>query len=162
MAVKFDISNSNVCAAGGKALAAALNANQVMTELNLACNSLGLVKQFSGADLSGVIAISDAIPTMGALVKFTFGGDAYLDTKQMKMVTPEPATLEVGMTEADLSNKNLGAGGAVIVGAWISHKDNGALTSLDISSNNIGILVSASGWSKPELQNQVHDTPVSF
>ena len=39
------------------------------------------------------------------------------------------------MAEADLSNKNLGAGGAIIVGAWISHRDNGALTSLNVSKN---------------------------
>ena len=43
------------------------------------------------------------------------------------------------MTEADLSNKNLGAGSTIIVGAWISHKDNGALVKLDISKNNICI-----------------------
>ena len=52
------------------------------------------------------------------------------------MVPYEPATLEVGMTEADLSNKNLGAGGAIIVGAWISHKDNGAVEKLLIGANN--------------------------
>jgi hypothetical protein len=49
-------------------------------------------------------------------------------------ITPEPATLEVGMTEADLSNKGLKAGGAIIVAAWISHKDKRAMTRLDISS----------------------------
>eukprot|EP00935_MAST-01C_sp_MAST-1C-sp1_P002068 g2068.t1 len=41
------------------------------------------------------------------------------------------------MTEADLSNKNLGAAGAMIVGAWISHKDNGALTILNVSNNTM-------------------------
>ena len=66
-----------------------------------------------------------------------FGGDSYYDIKQSKRVTPKPATLEVGMTSADLSNKNLGIGGAIIVGAWISHKDFGALQTLDISSNSI-------------------------
>ena len=74
---------------------------------------------------------------MGALSKLIFGGNSYYDYSQDKRVTPEPATLEVGMTEADLSNKNLGVGGAVIVSAWISHKDNGALTSLNISANSI-------------------------
>jgi hypothetical protein len=74
---------------------------------------------------------------MGALSKLIFGGDGYYDGKQRKTVTPEPATLEVGMTEADFSNKNLGAGGAIIIGAWISHKDNGALIQLDVSSNNL-------------------------
>jgi hypothetical protein len=68
----------------------------------------------------------------GALTKLIWGGgdDFYGNSYA-------PATLEVGMTEADLSNKNLGVGGATIVAAWISHKDNGALTTLDISNNGI-------------------------
>jgi hypothetical protein len=49
----------------------------------------------------------------------------------------EPATLEVGMTEADFSNKNLGIRGAIIISAWITHKDKGALTVLDISANKL-------------------------
>jgi hypothetical protein len=49
----------------------------------------------------------------------------------------EPATLEVGMTEADFSNKNLGMGGATIISAWITHRDKGAMTKFDISSNDI-------------------------
>jgi hypothetical protein len=37
----------------------------------------------------------------------------------------EPATPEVGMSEADFSNKSLGVGGAIIISAWITHKDKG-------------------------------------
>ena len=54
------------------------------------------------------------------------------------MNTPPPAVFEAGMTEADLSNKNLRVGGAIIVSAWIPHKDNWALKSLDISKNELG------------------------
>jgi hypothetical protein len=43
----------------------------------------------------------------------------------------------LGMTTADFSDKGLGSSGAIIVGAWITHTDNGALTKLDISNNNI-------------------------
>jgi hypothetical protein len=50
------------------------------------------------------------------------------------------------MTEANLCNKNLGEGGAIIISAWITHKDNGALTHLDVSKNNIGA-VDNDGWS---------------
>ena len=66
---KIDISNNKLCAAGGKALAGALTGNQVLAELNLAANSLGLVKEhgIQHSDMSGVIAISNTIPTMGAL-----------------------------------------------------------------------------------------------
>eukprot|EP00935_MAST-01C_sp_MAST-1C-sp1_P001164 g1164.t1 len=105
----------------------------------------GIADDATEANLSGLkmdvddaVVLADELPAKGALVKLIFGGDKYYDSKKRKDVTPEPAVLEVGMTEADLSNKNLGAGGAVIVGAWISHKDNGALTSLNMSSNEIG------------------------
>jgi hypothetical protein len=67
----------------------------------------------------------------GALSKLIFGGDYDINTG----TTPEPATLEVGMTEANFSNKKLGAGGAFIISAWITHKDKGAMTSLNLASN---------------------------
>jgi hypothetical protein len=51
------------------------------------------------------------------------------------MVTAEPAVLEIGMTEADFSNKHLGASGAIIISAWISHKDNGALSTFTFSGD---------------------------
>jgi Ran GTPase-activating protein (RanGAP) involved in mRNA processing and transport len=67
--VKFDISANSICAEGGRHLAAALTNNQIMTELNIAANNLG--KESSDrrakADMSAVVAISNAIPTMGAL-----------------------------------------------------------------------------------------------
>jgi hypothetical protein len=42
------------------------------------------------------------------------------------------------MTEANYSNKNLVAGGAIIISAWLTHKDNGAMTSLNLSDNALG------------------------
>ena len=64
--VKLDISNNKIQAEGGKALAEALKNNQVMTELNISNNKLEQNTK-RDADLSGVIAIGDAIPTMGAM-----------------------------------------------------------------------------------------------
>ena len=64
--VKFDVSKNRFRAAGGKALAGALKGNSVMQELNISSNDLGYNSNYK----SGIIAISDAIPTMGALVKF--------------------------------------------------------------------------------------------
>jgi hypothetical protein len=87
----------------------------------------------AGSKPEGIIAIANAIPDMGALSKLIFGGD-YDSNKGTR---PEPATLEVGMTEANFSNKNLGAGGAFIISAWITHKDKGALFSVDVSRNYI-------------------------
>ena len=76
---------------------------------------------------------------MRSLSALIFGGDGdYYDSEQRKRVKCEPATLKVGMTEANFSNKNLGAGGAIIISSWISNKDDkGALTKIDLSRNNI-------------------------
>jgi hypothetical protein len=52
----------------------------------------------------------------------------------------------LGMTTADFSDKGLGSSGAIIVGAWITHKDNGALTSLNLAANMLcGIWTNAYG-----------------
>jgi hypothetical protein len=117
-----------------------------MTGCNIGTHSI-----LSGYDLgtkSG-FHLAGAIKDMGALMKLIFGGDGYhIDNE---FVTAEPATLEVGMTKADLSNKNLGVGGAIIISAWISHKDyNGTLSHLNLASNNIGQLVPPDGWRGPD------------
>jgi Ran GTPase-activating protein (RanGAP) involved in mRNA processing and transport len=115
-----------VRAEAATALAEALKANSTITNFNISSN-------YMRAEQAQIIA--PAIGANGALSKLIFGGDPYY--KQGERVTPEPATLEVDMTEADVSNKNLGAGGAIIVGTWISQKDNGALASLNISKNKM-------------------------
>eukprot|EP00935_MAST-01C_sp_MAST-1C-sp1_P001879 g1879.t1 len=127
----------------GKALADALATNSTLKELDVSSNA----QRGYGLDGPGFAkALAVGVKNNGALAKLTFGGDSYevedgydvnYQTKY-KTVTPESAVLEVGMTEADLSGKNLGAGGAIITAAWISNKDNGALTSLNISANNLG------------------------
>jgi hypothetical protein len=91
----------------------------------------------TGSQPLGIIAIANAIPDMGALTKLIFGGDKLYNRQKDEWIAAEPATLEVGMTEADFSNKHVGAAGAIIVAAWISHRDKGALIKLDISSNYI-------------------------
>ena len=47
-------------------MAEALKGNQIMTELNISSNYAG-IKETGEADMSGVIAIGDTIPTMGAM-----------------------------------------------------------------------------------------------
>jgi Ran GTPase-activating protein (RanGAP) involved in mRNA processing and transport len=64
---KFDISSNDLPAEGGKALAAGLKGNQAITELNISDNRLGQNSVY-GEDTSGVIAIANAIPDMGALL----------------------------------------------------------------------------------------------
>jgi hypothetical protein len=66
------LQNNELFAAGAKALAEGLKGNQVITELNISANFLGqngkLPKPYD-TDTSGVIALANAIPDMGALSK---------------------------------------------------------------------------------------------
>jgi hypothetical protein len=89
----------------------------------------------SNLGAKGGFHLAGVIKDMGALVTLVFGGDRCV--KDGRSIFPEPATLEVGMTEADFSNKGLGASGAIIISAWISHKDKGALSILDASNNRM-------------------------
>jgi hypothetical protein len=59
---------------GGKALAAGLKCNQVITELNISANSLGINADY-GCDTTGVIAIAGAIPDMGALTSLNLSSN---------------------------------------------------------------------------------------
>jgi hypothetical protein len=123
---------------GGKALAQALANSSTLKELDVSSNDwedmLGN-RLGDGPGFAQELAVG--IKDNGAISKLIFGGDKYNAKEGRfdhdKWITPEPVTLEVGMTEADFSNKNLGAGGAIIISAWITHKDKGAMTKFDIS-----------------------------
>jgi len=71
---KFDISSNEIGAEGGQFLAAALKGNQVMMELNISSNYLAEDSN-ENPDMSGVVAIADAIPDMGALTKLDISGN---------------------------------------------------------------------------------------
>ena len=71
----FDISANNLCAEGGKILAEALKDNNIMTELDISDNDLA-EDEVEETDMSGVIAISDAIPTMGALTSLNISDNS--------------------------------------------------------------------------------------
>jgi Ran GTPase-activating protein (RanGAP) involved in mRNA processing and transport len=62
----LSLKSNSLQAAGGKALAEGLKSNQVITELDISSNSLGL--RGYDADNSGIIALADAIPDMRALM----------------------------------------------------------------------------------------------
>jgi hypothetical protein len=64
----LSLKGNNLRADGGKALAESLKSNQVVTELNVAGNFLGLDSR-GGTDTSGVSALANVIPDMGALIK---------------------------------------------------------------------------------------------
>ena len=73
---KFDISKNNLSMEGGKSLAEALAGNSIMTELNLTSNRLTEKADESGYDMSGVIAIGNTIPTMGALTSLNISANS--------------------------------------------------------------------------------------
>ena len=76
----------------------------------------------------------------GALSKLTWSGDDYAENYQIKQAPP--VTLDTTMTEADFNDKHLGVSGAIVLAAFISGKyfqDNGAMSILDVSNNNIGV-----------------------
>jgi hypothetical protein len=105
---KFDISSNLFRAEGGKALAAGLKGNQVIAELNISNNYLG-VNSYGNCDTSGVTAIADAIPDMGALATFVVSGDD----------NSKSVTMETTMAVADFSGKGLGVSGGIILSAFL-------------------------------------------
>jgi Leucine-rich repeat (LRR) protein len=110
----------------------------------------GLCKEETELDFSSQhLGVGDAVliandnSDMEALSKLLFGGVPYhqkvvFQGGGAQWVIPEPATLELGMTEVDLSNKDLKTAGAIIIAAWISHRDKGAMSVLNLASNAIG------------------------
>jgi hypothetical protein len=74
----LDISETDLYAEGTKLLAAALKSNQIMTALNISSNAM----TFDGedfSDMSGVAALADAIPGMGALLVLSLQNNEFFD-----------------------------------------------------------------------------------
>jgi hypothetical protein len=72
---------------------------------------------------------------MRAISKLIFNGGV---TERGRWVEGGTVTLESSMTDANFSNKKLGVPGAMIISAWLSSgKDKGAMTSLNLASNNL-------------------------
>ena len=102
--MSLNISSNSIGGYGKKegwaALATALKSNTTLTELNIADNIL-----VHPNNQDSVKTVADAISTNGALVKFTFSGDAtgYSDDKK----NSKPVTIESSITEADFSGRVL-------------------------------------------------------
>jgi hypothetical protein len=71
----LSLKSNNLHTAGGKALAEGLKGNQVITELDISSNNLGLNSDY-GADTSGIVALADAIPDMGALTSLNLADNS--------------------------------------------------------------------------------------
>ena len=118
--VKLDMSANSICAEGGKLLAAALKDNQIMTELNIADNKLGNDGPgvFASTDMSGVIAIGDAIPTMGAMVTVNVMGNNIGKEQALNLVSIFKEKDQ--MKSIGLASCNLGVDGAKAVADYVS------------------------------------------
>jgi Leucine-rich repeat (LRR) protein len=140
--VKFDVSANSLCAAGAKSLAKALKDNPIMTELNIAHNSLGKVGTHwnDDSDMSGVIAIGNA---MGALTSLNISNNK-LATKDAGKALAHALASNSVLKELDVSSNDWdegfgdngdGPGFAQELADGV--KNNGALTSLNISNNSL-------------------------
>jgi hypothetical protein len=138
----LNVASNSLYAGGTKLLAEALKGNQIMTELNISSNNMTYDGSTFG-EMSGVIALADVIPDMGALLVLNLasnnlgglvlpegwscgyhgdysGGEFYkhADGREVKVGTPEGTT-----------------SGAIIIADAI--KDMRAMTSLNLASNNL-------------------------
>ena len=121
--VKLNVRHNGLGEKGTVPLALALRGNDTITELNLAENNMGK---------NGSERIAEIIPTMTALTKLIVGNDFQNEPHGL-------ATLEIGMTTLNFFRKNLETGDAVIINKWISDKDTGKLTSVNLLRNHIDL-----------------------
>jgi hypothetical protein len=139
----FDISNSELYAAGTKSIAEGLKGNQVMTELNISGNSMGKISKWRGSlDLSGVAALADVIPGMGALSVLNLA-----ENNLGQLVLPEGWTEDCASDEDEevykhadgreqKDNPGKPEGIIAIANAIL---DMSAMTSLNLASNELGV-----------------------
>ena len=106
-----------------------------MTEADFSGKHLGV----SGAMILAAFISGKYFQDNGALSSLTFSG---AKSEYGRWVDGDPLTINISMTEADFSNKELGQlGGAQILAAFMGRKffkDNGAMSILNVSNNNIG------------------------
>jgi Ran GTPase-activating protein (RanGAP) involved in mRNA processing and transport len=134
---KIDISKNSLQSNGCKALAKGLKGNHVITELSLADNNLARY-----GNMSGVIALADAIPDMGSLLYFDISGNG-LKAEGGKILAEAIKGNQV-MTTLNIANNSLilasngyttdMSGVAALADVMAGMR---ALASLDISDNNL-------------------------
>jgi hypothetical protein len=146
---KLDISSNKLRAEGGKALAAGINGNQVITELNISSNDIGyntmLGRHVLSIDVSGIIAIADVISNMRAISSVNLLKNAIPVEQAQKLVkimqSKEKLATLCGLSgkEAtlDFSNQGLGPGDAMLIANEISAM--GSISSVNLLKNAISV-----------------------
>jgi Ran GTPase-activating protein (RanGAP) involved in mRNA processing and transport len=105
---KLDISKNILRAEGSQALAGALTGNNSITELSLAGNQMGLkadATAFDEVDMSGVAALADVIPGMGALTKLNISNNNMEQGQALQQITE---CCSIKSVELDSHNSNDG------------------------------------------------------
>jgi Leucine-rich repeat (LRR) protein len=104
-----------------------------------------------GTDISGVTTLANAIKDMRALTSINVKENNITAAEEeriyqlVRMNKLGVALSDKTLTELDVSGIGFGAEGAKLVAQYIS--DNGALTSLNLSANELGQPVVPEGWS---------------
>jgi hypothetical protein len=156
--LSLDISSNRLRVEGTKLLAKALESNQIMTALNSSSNSMTYDGKDYG-DMSGVVALADAIPDMGALLFLDISkcglakGTLRKDSRSKFSVDKSEWGSLDSHYESDMQ-------GCIALADAI--KVMGAMTSLNLANNSLGELVSDPGWvhdkSPPKGQPQWQHT----
>jgi hypothetical protein len=129
--LKLDIS-SCLNAEGGTALAAVLDGNQIMTELNIANN------RFCFQVERGIVAIANSTKTMGVLSKLDASNNGMFGKNDETGTTAWAAALKTctSITALNLAKNGINGNDTTILAAAVS--DMGSLSSLNLAANSIG------------------------
>jgi hypothetical protein len=145
----LDISANDIGAPGLKTISKALEGNATMTSLNVAKNAATNPVDTSGRidDISGVVALANAIPYMGAMASLHVGFNgipekemreilAIAMSKESMRILCEVPFKDKTVTELDVSGNDLGMDGALVVAEYLD--GNGALSLANVMGNHIG------------------------
>jgi hypothetical protein len=158
--LSLNISSSGLCIEGTKLLAKALESNQTMTSLNVSSNARSIKNGEQDDDISGVAALADGIPSMGALTKFDIssngiraeGGKALAAGIKGNQVIAE---LNISYNDMGYNfDADVDTSGIIAIADVIS--DMGALSMLNFAANLLGELVMPEGWSKGSGKHDEH------
>ena len=145
--VKFDVSKSSLCADGATLVAAALQDNHVMTDLNISDNHMTLGgSNISRAgsnyrEMSGVVAMSNAIPTMGALTSLNISNNHLGICDDLPEGWTHDGSYYDCYRHHRVGNQRSPPAGAQSTGVRAladSIKNHGAFVSANLLGNNIG------------------------
>jgi hypothetical protein len=146
----LSLESNYLYAEGGKALADGLKVNRVITELNISDNHLGKSGRSGRIDISGIIALADVIPDMGALSVLNLAenylGELVLpegwteDHDEILPSYPHQRRRFVVYKHAD-GREQMGNPGKPegIIAIANAIPDMGAMTSLNIFGNRLGV-----------------------